>query len=238
MRILIAVFVVGLLCGSVAAQEGDWQQLFNGKDLTGWKLRDGKENKTWKIGSKVEVDPANAKKLIVSGKGGTADAVVVRQELAEGVDGIDLLSEKEFGDVELEIEFMVPKEGNTGIFFMGRYELQACESHGIPDAKMEGECGSIMWTKGPKTNATKPAGQWQKYHVIFRAPRFDAAGKKTENAKFVSVTLNGTKVQENTDVPEPTGSGLEEPEKATGPLMLQGNEGLGAFRNVRIRSIR
>jgi hypothetical protein len=83
----------------------------------------------------------------------------------------------------------------------------------------------------------KPPGEWNTYDISFRAPRFDAQGKKTENAKFISVTLNGRKIHENVEVPEPTGGQLPGGERATGPLMFQGNHGIVAFRNVRVKPI-
>ena len=65
------------------------------------------------------------------------------------------------------------------------------------------------------------------------APRFDAAGKKTANAKFVKVVLNGATIHENVDTPAPTGGELG-PEVAKGPLMFQGDHGPVAFRNIKI----
>jgi hypothetical protein len=120
---------------------------------------------------------------------------------------------------------------------MGQYEVQITDSFGIPDNKLQpGECGGIPWLKAPSTNACKAPGEWQTLDIAFRAPKFDPAGKKTTNAKFVSITLNGKKVQENLDVPEPTGAELDGGEKPTGPLMIQGNEGIIAFRNVTVKS--
>ena len=239
MKKFIAIVVIYAASLFTHAQEkgaDGWVALYNGKDLSGWKLSDGKPNTSWKLASDVKVDPADEKKLVTDGEGGKADASVVRLALPTDVIGADLVTEKAYGDMELEVEFMNAKGGNSGLYFMGIYELQACDSFGIPDNKMEGECGSIMWTKGAPFNACKRPGEWNKYHVVFRAPKFDANGKKVQNAKFVSVTLNGKKVQENVDVPEPTGGGLDPAvEKPAGPLLLQGNEGVIAFRNLRIK---
>ena len=228
----VAAFVVAVIVQFVSAgTEEGWVKLFNGKDLAGWKMRDGKTNATWKVVSEVKADPADPAKLIGTGNEGVLLRLAVEN-------GVDVVTEKTFGDCELHIEFMNAKGGNSGIYFMGLYELQACDSFGLPDNKMDGECGAIMWTKAPSSNACKAPGQWQSYEVVFRAPRFDASGKKTENARFVSVILNGKKVHENTEVKEPTGGGFDEQgEKAMGPLYLQGNEGVAAFRNVKIRAV-
>jgi hypothetical protein len=206
--------------------------LFNGKDLAGWKLRDPKADPTWKIVSSVKVDPANSKKLVGEGNGGSADSVLLR---IAAQNATDLISEKSYGDCEIHLEFFLAKESNSGVFVMGQYEVQNTDSFGIPDNKVQaGECGGIPWLKPPATNACKPPGQWQTLDIVFIAPKFDAAGKKTANARFVSIALNGKKVQENLEVPEPTGAELEGGEKPTGPLMIQGNEGVVAFRNIRI----
>ena len=83
-------------------------------------------------------------------------------------------------------------------------------------------------------NACKAPGQWQKYVIDFRAPRFDAAGKKTADAKFVRVTLNGQTLHENVTMKGPTPSGVTGREAATGPIMFQGDHGPVAYRNIKI----
>src|SRR5688572_9285758 len=207
--------------------------LFNGKDLSGWKLRDPKADPTWKVVSSVKVDPANPKKLVGEGNGGGGDGVLLR---IAAENGTDLVSGKSYGDCEVRLEFFLAKESNSGVFLMGQYEVQITDSFGIADNKLQaGECGGIPWLKAPATNACKAPGEWQTLDIVFVAPKFDGAGKKTANAKFVSITLNGKKVQENLEVPEPTGAELEGGEKPSGPLLIQGNEGVVAFRNIRIK---
>ena len=88
------------------------------------------------------------------------------------------------------------------------------------------------------TNAAKAPGEWQSFDIVFRAPRFNADGKKTEDAKFVSVKLNGKTIHENVAAPKPTGSELPGGEKPTGPIMLQGDHGPVAFRNIRAKAIK
>jgi hypothetical protein len=209
--------------------------LFNGKDLAGWKMTDEHSAATWKCVSQARLDIKNNKLLAGSGAGGAAEAILLRLNVEQGG---DLQSERSFGDCRLQIEFMVPKESNSGIFFNGQYELQVFDSFGIAENKItEGDCGGIMWTSKPLVNACKAPGQWQTYDVVFRAPRFDASGKKTENARFVSVVLNGRKVQENTEVKEPTGGGLDGEERPRGPIILQGDHGQVAFRNIRVVAV-
>jgi hypothetical protein len=122
------------------------------------------------------------------------------------------------------------------VYFQGQYEVQILDSFGKKDADLKyGDLGGIYNTAPPRTNASKAPGEWQTLEVVFRAPRFDAAGKKTENARFVRVVLNGTVVHENVEVKEPTTASLGGPEKPRGPLMLQGDHGPVAFRNLRLK---
>ncbi len=221
-----------------AAQAGAEETvLFNGKDLTGWKLRnkDPKVAETWKVVSKVELDPAAKAKLIGSGEGGTADSLLFRQPIAHGC---DIITEQSFGDVELHIEFLIPGESNSGIYLMGEYEVQVLSTSPTkPDDQLTpGDCAGIYNTKKADVNAIKPAGEWNVMDIVFRTPRFDADGKKTANAKFISVIFNGKKIHDNAEAPKPTGGQLG-PEKATGPLMLQGDHGVVAFRNIRIKPL-
>jgi hypothetical protein len=161
---------------------------------------------------------------------------------------VNLLTKKEFGDCEVHVEFTVPKGSNSGVYFMGRYEIQILDSFGVEHPKY-GDCGGIYqrWRekpppgqpqgyegKPPRVNASLPPGEWQTFDVTFRAPRFDFSGKKTENAKFVKVVHNGKVIHENEEVTGPTRSGTYEDEAAKGPIMLQGNHGPVAFRNIRI----
>ncbi|MEO2011945.1 MAG: family 16 glycoside hydrolase [Pirellulaceae bacterium] len=90
----------------------------------------------------------------------------------------------------------------------------------------------------PKTNAQTEPGTWNKYVIDFRAPRFDANGKRTEKAKFIKIELNGQTIHENVEMNGPTPSGVtgkESPEG--GPLMFQGDHGPVAFRNITMHVI-
>jgi Domain of Unknown Function (DUF1080) len=83
-------------------------------------------------------------------------------------------------------------------------------------------------------NACKAPGEWQTYDVTFRAPRYNAAGEKTHNGVFEKVIQNGQVVQENVEVTGPTRGSNFEKEAPTGPIMLQGDHGPVAFRNMKI----
>jgi hypothetical protein len=209
--------------------------LFNGKDLAGWRQPTG----DWLAAGAVTSDPADPKKLSIQPGAGV---------LVNGAKGrtVNLLTEAEHGDVEAHIEFVVPKNSNSGVYFLGRYEIQVLDSWGVETPKY-GDCGGVYAScsdpkpdypgRGPNVNASKPPGEWQSFDVVFRAPRFDAAGRKTENARFVKVVHNGKLVHENVEVPRPTCAAQWLDEKSTGPLMLQGDHGPVAYRNLKVRTI-
>jgi hypothetical protein len=141
---------------------------------------------------------------------------------------------------------MVPKGSNSGVYFQGRYEIQILDSWGVKEPTYT-DCGGIYerWKddKGyeghaPKVNASKEPGQWQSFDMIFRAPRFDAAGKKIANAKFEKVVHNGQIVHENVEVTGPTRAAVYEDEKPLGALVLQGDHGPVAYRNMWIEPLK
>jgi Domain of Unknown Function (DUF1080) len=160
----------------------------------------------------------------------------------------DLVTRETFADHEVQVDFLIAKGSNSGIKFHGLYEIQILDSFGTKKKLTGDSCGGIYPRAElkpryrylddgipPRTNACRPAGEWQSLHAIFVAPRFDAAGKKTANARLVKVTLNGTVIHENVELKTPTGHNWTKPELARGPLLLQGDHGPVAFRNVRVR---
>ena len=159
--------------------------------------------------------------------------------------GKDLFTKEPFADIEAHVEFVIPRHSNSGVYFMGSYEVQVYDSFGVEKDKYPGiECGGIYpeWINNanvhghsPLVNASLPPGQWQTFDVVFRAPKFDSAGKKIANARFVKVIHNGKLIQENVELFGPMRGGLAE--KAAGPLRLQGDHGPVAFRNIRIRPL-
>lgn len=222
-----------LLLLAAPAFAGDPVELFTGKDLTGWQLPTG----TWRAEMSVVLDPANPKAFFA--KPGTG--VLVN---STGGKTVNLVTEQQFGDCELHVEFNVAKGGNSGIYLQGRYEVQVFDSHDKPKVDQH-DCGAIYerWDEKTKTgfeghapllNASKPAGEWQSFDIIFQAPRFDAAGKKTQNAKFLKVIQNGQVVQENVECNAPTRGAKFPEEGPTGPILLQGDHGPVAYRNLKL----
>jgi hypothetical protein len=195
----------------------------------------------WKHTAAVAVNPTDPKKLTAMAY---SEAPKVIFNGPKG-NTVNLLSREEHGDCELHVEFMVPKGSNSGVYLMGRYEIQVFDSWGKEKVE-HSDCGGIYqrWKdnqgyegRPPKVNASKKPGEWQSFDITFRAPRFDADGKKIENAKFVKVVHNGQVVHENESLSGPTRASAWEDEKPTGPLMLQGDHGPVAYRNIRLKKL-
>jgi len=200
---------------------------FNGKDLSGWKLKGSAEKSRWKVG-KASLDPADPRKLAVSEGSELVNA--------EGK-GVDLYSEARHGDARIELELMVPKGSNSGVYVMGEYEVQVLDSFG-KEKMGTGDIGALYGAAPPRVNASKPPGEWQKMAIDFRAPKFDADGKKTANARFVRIELNGQVIQEDVEMKGPTPAGVTGKESPTGPIMFQGDHGPVAFRAIRITPVK
>jgi hypothetical protein len=151
-----------------------------------------------------------------------------------------------FGDAQLHIEWMSPSpaegvsqdRGNSGVFFMGTYEVQVLDSYGnrtYPD----GQAASIYGQNPPLVNASLPPGQWQTYDIIFRRPHFDAAGKVTQPATL-TVFHNGVLVQDHRELVGPTSNGERLPYTKHAdrlPISLQDHGHPVRFRNVWIRDL-
>jgi hypothetical protein len=233
---LLSIPVLLLSLASIPAADSDeWTDL---TDLKSWQ---GPTDE-WLLAQSVEQYPRNPRRLsptpgkdiLVNGKKGRAH---------------DLLSKQKLGDVEVHVEFLIPKDSNSGVKLQGLYEIQICDSHG--KKKIDGsDCGGIYpraeltpvyhhIDKGiaPRENAARPAGEWQTLDITFTAPRFDQGGKKTTNARFVKVVLNGRVIHENVELAHPTGHAWHDKEVAAGPLLLQGDHGPVAFRKVRVRPV-
>jgi len=158
--------------------------------------------------------------------------------IASPKDG-DITSKQEFGDCFVHAEFRTPVgadgkkagEGNSGVGLQGRYEVQIYDSYG--DKPEEHGCGALYSQKPPIVNASKKPGEWQTYDIIFRAPRFGADNKLTENAR-ATVFQNGVIVQNNEEFTGMTGIQYGEYKEMTktGPIVLQGDHDPVQFRNV------
>lgn len=225
-----------LLLASLTVAHGEDLSLFNGKDLSAWHEPHG----AWSVVGSVALDAANPKAFTSQ----PGEGVLLSSAAGKSA---NIISKAEHGDVQMHVEFTVPKGSNSGIYLQGRYEVQVLDSYG--KAKVaEHDCGAIYqrWDPargkgqegyeghGPKVNASKAPGERQTFDITFRAPRFDAAGKKIENARFLKVVHNGQVIHENVEMTGPTRGSKFENEASSGPIVIQGDHGPVAYRNVKI----
>lgn len=199
---------------------------FNGRDLSGWRFKGPADRNKWTVGA-AALDPADPHKLAV-----TEGSDLVNKESG----GVDAYTEGTWGDCVLEIEVLVPKASHSGIYLMGEYEVQVLDSFG-KEKVGTGDMGGIYAAAAPRVNASRPPGEWQKFVIDFRAPKFDAGGKRTSPATFVKVELNGQLIHENLEMKAPTPGGLTGKEAARGPILLQGDHGAVAYRNIRVKPL-
>lgn len=223
-KCFVGVVLLASFVGTAAAGEGKAIEPFNGKDLSGWKLRRA-EGSRWVVGT-AKLNDQNPRELAVTQSADGPGELINAQG-----HGVDIYSEQEFGDCTLHVEVMVPKGSNSGIYLMGNYEIQILDSWGKSTVG-PGDIGGLYGAAAPRTNAAAEPGSWQKFVVEFQAPRF-SDGQKTADAVFKKVTLNGKLIHEDVAMKGVTGGNLG-PERPTGPLMFQGDHGPVAFRNIRV----
>lgn len=214
-----ATFVVALVVSPMAFADTP----FNGKDLTGWKAKHPDKGK-WVVGT-ATLDERFPDKFKVVEKG---------SELINFQPASDLVTEAKYGDCTVELEFMIPRGSNSGVYLMGEYEVQIYDTFEKKgkDAK-PGDMAGIYTFAAPTVFADKGPGQWQKFVIDFQAPKFDGS-KKTANAKFLKVTFNDKVIHENVECDKVTPGGLTGKEMAEGSLMFQGDHGQVAFRKIKV----
>jgi hypothetical protein len=154
-----------LLLDRKAPVWGDAVTLFDGKTLTGWKLRDPQKKNGWAA--------QNGELVVVEPK-----------------DNADLVTEQSFKDLKLHVEFNVDLKSNSGVYLRGRYEIQILDN---PDAKMAADshgCGALYSRVAAKLDATKPAGEWQTYDITFVGRQLQVVlnGKEVLNTVVEGIT--------------------------------------------------
>jgi hypothetical protein len=231
-KLLLFLFFTVLSAAIIPAQgifaaEKFLAMMPNSDTLDGWKFRGPKFMSKWIVGVAM-IDPKNPKKLTVIK---SDDSAIELANTKKG--GVDIYTEQAFGDCIVELEVMIPKGSNSGIYLMGQYEVQIADSYGEKSIK-NSAMGGIFGAAAPKINAAKKPGEWQKFLIEFKAPRFGNR-KKIAPAEFVKVQLNGEVIHQNVKIEKgPTSGALKNGEFAEGPLMLQGGMGAVAYRNIRI----
>jgi hypothetical protein len=169
--------------------------LFDGKDLKGWHAMGN--NNQW-----------------------VAESGILRNKQG----GSNLVTDEVFDDFKLHIEFRCPRDGNSGVYLRGRYELQIEDLGGGQEPPNDG-VGAIYGFLGPVEMAAKPTGEWQSYDV-------------TLVGRLVTIVFNGKTVMCRGEIPGITGGALNSYEGEPGPIYLQGDHGPIEFKNIVITPAR
>ncbi|MEM7809948.1 MAG: DUF1080 domain-containing protein [Planctomycetota bacterium] len=245
MTSISAMLVV--LVTAAAATSGVAAELISGDVLASFRPVDG-----WRVVGQVDAVPGENRFVVREDEAG-GSPVLLNCETHEKIPA--LLTKDEYGDVEVCLEFCIPKNSNSGVFLMGRYEIQILDSSRKGANVTSSDLGGIYqrWRSekdaeayggvrgydgsAPLVNASRPPGEWQEMRIVFRAPRFGSDGKKIKNAVFELVEVNGQVVQKDAEVEGPTRGRDRRGEVAAGPLDIQGNHGPIAIRSLIVRSL-
>lgn len=236
-QLTISAIIISTIC-LMLSHQADGQSLVPLDDLSSFQ----DPGESWKIVGNVTADLANSNVFEYSK--GTGILLNIPDEERHGS---DLFTKREYGDIDLELEYMMALGSNSGIYLQGRYELQLEDTWGASNPTSANNGGIYeYWDDShpegyqgygghpPRQNASRAPGLWQNLKISFQAPRFNDSGKKIENARILQVKLNGVIVQDNVELLASTRGAIDKQEKATGPLRFQGDHGAVAFRNIKI----
>ncbi|OGV70683.1 MAG: glycosyl hydrolase [Lentisphaerae bacterium RIFOXYA12_FULL_48_11] len=183
---------------------GDAVKLFNGKDLTGWKLVNPNSICGWSVEDCILINRP------------------VQEEGKPHKNYGNLRTEGEFEDFNIVLELRVPKNGNSGVYLRGIYEVQVQDSFGKPlDSH---NMGAVYSRIKPTENAEKPAGEWQTMDI-------------TLVDRHITVVLNGKKIIDNQPLLGCTGGALTSDEFKPGPIYLQGDHTGVDYRSIILKPV-
>lgn len=215
--------------------------LFDGSNLNAWQKA--------QYGSPVNMEgfEVMAPLLDPDYVGAPAEWNIVKGAMEVNPGTGSIATKQAFGDVQLHLEWKAPKMpadkkgqqgGNSGVIFMGMYEVQVLNSYENPTYS-NGQAASIYKQHIPLANASRPAEEWQVYDIIFMAPKFSDKGTVVSPAR-VTVFHNDVLVQNNVELLGPTcfiGTPYYVAHAEKLPLVLQDHSDKMQFRNIWIREL-
>ncbi|MCG8373508.1 MAG: DUF1080 domain-containing protein [Balneolales bacterium] len=226
--------------GEQGSAPSDAIVLFDGTSLDAW------QSKVFSVGGSMRDMAGRIPGFTAEGNGGPAEWEIRNGELVVKPGTGYIETKQGFGDVQLHIEWLAPsaegKSGqgysNSGVFFMGLYEVQILNSYENPTYQ-NGQAASVYKQHIPLVNASKPVDTWQTYDIIFMAPKFSDKGTLVSPAR-ITVFHNGVLVQNNVELLGPTvyiGTPHYVAHSDKLPLALQDHSDPMRFRNIWIREL-
>ncbi|WP_080054109.1 family 16 glycoside hydrolase [Spirosoma aerolatum] len=202
----------------------------------------------WRIVGGVRADLAKENSLVTTKGTGILANIPLAHPTADPKNPYkyDLFTTLQHGDIDLELEYMMASKSNSGVYLQGRYEIQLRDSWDVraPNVHDNGGVYERWDEKRPegqkgyeghaaRQNVSRAPGLWQHLKISFQAPRFNANGQKTENARVIRIELNGVVIQDDVELTGPTRGSAFDTESAMGPIRIQGDHGAVAIRNIR-----
>lgn len=241
---LVGIGVIGV---AIAVEVGEKPNTPKLPDVP-YVVHDGTRPQPRKVGSGGAIEVKAPSDATVLFDGSNTDAWKGNWQVKDGVlvaSPGGLSTKESFGSCQLHLEFRVPadrevkgqKGGNSGVFLMGRYEIQVGESF-ANQTYPDGQTGAIYGQTPPLVNSSTPQGEWQSFDIIFDAPVYED-GKVVKSGE-VTVLHNGVLLHHGRQILGPTSHKKlakypdNHPEAA--PLNLQWHGDPIEYRNIWIRS--
>ena len=181
MKLNILLITASLATAAVfAAADAGFKPLFNGKDTSGWHLRNEKGFNSWKV-----------------------ENGILKNTVEKGQHGTDLVTDKKFWNFTVRYEYQVPDGSNSGFYLRGRHEIQILGDYKSGKPAKNGN-GSIYNRTAPSEFASKPGGEWQTCEATIIGDKISVTlnGKKIHDNVQCDVPT-GSEIDKNVKEPGP-----------------------------------
>ncbi len=250
----VAVMNGKVVKGKVVLRSGEWRAEISDGKLIGAKEGDAPVTlnlkKVKRVSPTIGLKPERGAIILFDGndmdewrtdKGGQAGWKLIGDGVMEVAPGKgSILTKRKFTDYKMHVEFRTPympkssgqHRANSGVYLSERYETQILDSFALEGAI--NECGALYREVPPDVNMCFPPMDWQTYEITLHAPKFDASGKKMNNARL-TIVHNGVTIHDDLDVPAATGSAKKKGETSEPmSILLQDHKNPAQFRNIWI----
>ncbi len=180
-RTFLTLALTGMIVGGIhAAGDEGFRPLFNGKDTTGWHLRNPQGHNSWKV-----------------------ENGILKNIVNQGEHGTDLITDQKFQNFTVKYDYMVPNDSNSGFYLRGRYEIQILGDFASGKASKTGN-GSLYNFKAPDKFVSKPGGEWQTVEATIIGNKITVIQNGVKIHDNVEVTKGtGGELDNNHDQPGP-----------------------------------